>query len=912
MAGVIGALLLVTGCSADKERLYEGGKLVYEAFIPYITHRSSYSLSIGESKQAIYLDYPSEGGGGGSGVGVNYEQYRSNTYFTLDNSQVKKVFNRAIWEYEYEMDTLASSIEEPGEIEDEGLPRITEEEYKIYNDWDGVSPYYTSVKYHIDDNEVSQESYEKKSSLYDDVKWEEIIIGSPFGENTPAVDSKSIVNQVLNQLEEAAKPKSLGEDLKGSLNEELKASLVDGLMYSQWFMDGYKIGAKMNDQELFDYLFMYNGGRQTINMEDGETVDSSTFPQNTYSRMNGQDVDQFLSIYLGQSFTEEDFVLGDITFPYIKKDGYYYFPDFSMGWNSYVVPYIRGAYEIAQDVYYVDFTEYQLIGEDFVNFPDKGADEIPPSQIYDLITDKERNRLYLENRGYAVLKKSVIDGKYQWTLIERNTTGGTFDETTIERYKKQKLAPAQIELKLKNLDNYSTVTDYVEMIRQEISSKELNEQDKSLLTQYISIALQKLNMQSLDATRNTMILTKGQLETSMNEMQSSEQQFIEALELDKLPLPKQIEHINRVNVDLLDVEKPVKIQLNEELVEGIDMESQGDDSLYFSFDGRSMGVAMKYEHLESILQEHGQVTLIFTFANNQIEVAFENSSGIIEKLHSPIQIIIPSETDISMIYLDEELWGGQYIEETNSLVFETKHSGTYTTKKNEVTLTDIDKLTDEQQQAITYLVTRGFFDVENDEFAASKTISRNDFAKTLVRLFFSLDKDEQTTFTDVKEDSPYYQFIASGQQNEIIFGYDDNTFKGDNLISIAHVLSLSGRTLANKKGYAYPTNTEDYLNFLDTDSISENARGEIALAVREGLVDQGGLLEPQRQITRLEAAEILYKLYMLLYEQSPYTIEAEVKSPVPFYKEYKWTLIGGGAGVIALIAGGVIFLRRRK
>jgi len=106
-----------------------------------------------------------KGGGGGSGVGVNYEQYRSNTYFTLDNSQVKKVFNRAIWEYEYEMDTLASSIEEAGEIEDEGLPRITEEEYKIYNDWDGVSPYYTSVKYHIDDNEVSQETYEKKSSL---------------------------------------------------------------------------------------------------------------------------------------------------------------------------------------------------------------------------------------------------------------------------------------------------------------------------------------------------------------------------------------------------------------------------------------------------------------------------------------------------------------------------------------------------------------------------------------------------------------------------------------------------------------------------------------------------------------------------------------------------------------------------
>lgn len=683
-------------------------------------------------------------------------------------------------------------------------------------------------------------------------------------------------------------------------------------MYSQSFEKGYKVGKELSDQELFGYLFMQNMLKPigVIERETSETVDSSTFPKNTYLRMNGQEVDQFLSIYLGQSFTEEDFVVDlDIdghSVPYIKQDGDYYFADLGIGLQSNIVPYIRGVYEIVQDIYYVDFTEYQLMG----NLSEEDGD-IHDSQLFDLITEDERNGLYIENRGYAVMKKSVIDGEYQWTLIERSTTGEMFDEAIIEQYKKQKLAPTQIQLRLEDSDKYSTIEDYVEVIQKEIASKKLNEQDKSILTQYITVALQKLNMQLLEASDNTLILSKEQLESIISDMQSSDRQFVEALELDKLSLPKRIERIHRVNVDQLNMAKPVKVQLTEDLLEGIDIDSQGDDSLYISFNGSSMGVAMKYEQLQSILQEHGQVTFIFTYSDNQVEVVFENKSGTLERLTSPIQIIMPADTETSMVYVDDELWGGQYIEETNSLVFETKGSGTYTIKKNEVTLSDIDKLTDEQQQAITYLVTRGFFDVEDNQFEASKTISRNDFAKILVRLFFSLDKDAQTTFIDVKENSPYYPFIASGQQNEIIYGYKDNTFKGDNLISVSHVLSLSGRTLANKKGYDFPTNAEDYLKFLDADSIHEEVRGEIALSIREGLIDQGGLLEPQRQITRLEAAEIFYKLYMLLYEQPLYTVEAEVKGAMPFYMEYKWPLISAGIVIIAVL-GSVMFMRRRK
>jgi len=903
-------LYIVTRPTPDgdyEERLYEGDELVYESGIPRINHRSGVSLSIGEGKQAIYLSYPGDGGAGGSGVGKMSEYYNTDRYYVLENSQVKKVLDMTIWEFDYDMEILSEYIEEVGE--DSSM--ITEEEYRVYQEWDGdLSSGGTGITYLMDDNEVSKETYEKKLKPYDNVKWESIINGGSFNESTPAVDSEAIVNQLLNQLEKVEKPKNLGEDLYDSWDEEQKVSLVDWLMYSQWFGHEYKMGTKLNDQELFGFLFEPNGGSGAIK-DEIDTVDRSTFPENTDTRMNGQEVDQFLSMYLGQTFTEKDFVLGDVDFPFVKKEGYYYFPDFAMGWNSYVVPYIRGVYEISQDVYYIDFTEYQLIQEEFASLTEDEVWTTPATQLYDLITEDERKKLHIENRGYAVMKKTLIDGEYKWTLIERNMTEEALDETKITQYEKQKQAPAQIKLELKEADTYSTVEDYVGAIQKEITSKELNEQDRLLLTQYITVALQKLTMQSLEASRNTLILTKEQLEASMSELRSSEQQLVEALELEKLSLPKPIERIHRMNATKTDVTKPVRVQLNKDLLEKIDVERKADDSLYISFDGRSMGVAMKYGQLESILQEHGQVTLIFTYSANQVEVAFENKDGTIKKLNSAIQISMPAETETSMVYENEELWGGQSSKETNNVVFETKHAGTFTVKNNEVALTDIAKLTDEQQQAITYLVTRGFFEVEDDKFEASKTISRNEYAKTLVRLFYSLDKDAKTTFTDVKEDSPYYQFIASGEQNEIINGYEDKSFRGDNLISISDILSLSGRTLANKKGYDFPTNAEDYLDFFDADSINEEARDEIALAVREGLIEQGGLLEPNRQITRLEAVEIMYKLYMLLYEQPFYGVEAELEKAVPFYTEYKWPLLGGGAGVVASLAT-VIFLRRRK
>src|SRR5690606_110633 len=166
--------------------------------------------------------------------------------------------------------------------------------------------------------------------------------------------------------------------------------------------------------------------------------------------------------------------------------------------------------------------------------------------------------------------------------------------------------------------------------------------------------------------------------------------------------------------------------------------------------------------------------------------------------------------------------------------------------------------------------SRGLFSQEEQKFDPTRTVSRNEFIKDLVLLFFAIDEQAEANFTDVNQSSPYYLYISSGQQREIVKGFRDGTFGGEQNVTIAQMLSLAGRTLADEKGLSYPDNIDELLQFIDIHSVDAGMKPEIALAIQYGLFSQGGLLEPNRPITNIEAVEILYKLTRLLYDDALY------------------------------------------
>lgn len=783
----------------------------------------------------------------------------------------------------------------------QGEPGFNEEMQGLLNNWDYNEEFMDVEKFSINGSAVSAEDYRSKFAEYDGLNWENIILGNA-GSNSVEVDSELVVNDVINQLYAASTPKNLGENIKASLPKAEFESLREWLSYSEYFKQRYSIDEVYSDNKLLHFIQDYTGGYNLFipeaKFENGE---ADMFPANTFTRLPVQDVDNFLSVYLGQKLPTEDFTVAENEeFPYVKKDGFYYFPDMSYGYFGDTVHYIDGVYQLTEDIYYIRFDEYEI-------YPDDNGGNFDEYKKQVLDNEEMIKSLDMSARGYAVMKKTIIDDRYQWTLIERNTEGKTFDESIIEEFKKYELPKAQIKFELKKIESVASIDDLNELITDLTKDKTLNDRDISILGSYITASLQKINQSSIEAKKNKVTLSK---DTRISpEFINQNNIAVEKLLNDNtIELSKAIKRISRYNVNGLNTSKSLFINFERSMFEGSD-DISANDYTYVSFDGSQMGVLLRNKDLKALFEQKESFQIEYFVEKSEVTIKFKLDNKETQSLPLGIQVLSPSDSKNAVVYLNDTIWGGQYYERNESILFETKVSGTFETKESTGGIDDISQFTDEQQKSMQYLANRGILEVENGQFFPNHTINRNDFAKALVRMFFALDNEATTTFTDVDTKSKYYAYIASGEQNDIIKGFDDGTFKGETLISVEDVISFAGRTLSSNEGYNYPEEPVDFLQFIDQVKIAEYAKKEVALAVREGLIEQGGLLGPQRQITKQEASDILYKLYGLLYEEPAILLQEEVEAS----KSSRTLLMGGVIGAVAIVIGlGFLFIRRKK
>ena len=180
----------------------------------------------------------------------------------------------------------------------------------------------------------------------------------------------------------------------------------------------------------------------------------------------------------------------------------------------------------------------------------------------------------------------------------------------------------------------------------------------------------------------------------------------------------------------------------------------------------------------------------------------------------------------------------------------------------EVGFVDIGDENEQTQEAINNLASKDIMDgITETEFKPSELMTRKDVAVTMVKGFYEVDKDAKASFTDVKEDDKNYQYIATAEKEEIIEGYPNDLFEGKDNIKKEALISIASRLLNEKKGVAYPENPKDVIKSSDKDEITEYAVKEIALAAKEGIIDNTDeKLNPQSNITRAEAALVINRL----------------------------------------------------
>lgn len=175
----------------------------------------------------------------------------------------------------------------------------------------------------------------------------------------------------------------------------------------------------------------------------------------------------------------------------------------------------------------------------------------------------------------------------------------------------------------------------------------------------------------------------------------------------------------------------------------------------------------------------------------------------------------------------------------------------------DVNFTDISDKPEKTQKAINSLGKAGIISGTSEtEFSPDKPITRAEIAALLLRMTAKTEENGNGGFSDVPEYKWYYHVAGASKKYEIVYGFEDNTFRGDETVSAVQLVSLASRVLRNEKNI---DSIED-LNF-QTD-IPNWAKEDVALAMQEELISaEKDLINPNEPMTRGEAAVILYRLY---------------------------------------------------
>lgn len=768
----------------------------------------------------------------------------------------------------------------------------------------------------INDTAVSEAEYKNQLAPFLNKEWIELVSGGLGSNEVIYKQSKQAVNEALAHIINKYKPNNLGEDIKGTLDEAYLESMMKWINETGNRLLGYNINHKLSIDELLSiivYLTEYSSYIEYENKYDTSDDTRAEFPKNTESRIPVSELDEFLSIVIGQTF-DNDFTesKSENYLNAIKKDGYYYFTEFPSRGGSFEFPYVNKIYRLAEHTYYVDYNYLWIEdGTDLPSFPNESYSNASFVELNKKLTERDLQLTAGGSESYAIMKSTVINGETRWSFLESDTIGRLFTEEQIKSFNQVEPITKQIQI---SRESSNSLNSFIASINQGIMNKQLNDLDFNYLISRLTAEYQKYANLNMKAKKNTVQATDEELQSIVDLVKQSLQQITDGVEV---TFTRPVPQVFRLNITNLDVNKPIYVNFDQTWLKLL---SQAEDSGWLSllFDGASKGILIQVADLKALLEQYEQLKLELVYADSDSSVTIQmhNGNETLSQLPSSMQVLIPSASPDKIVSYNNYVWGGMYNSDTSSMMFVPKYSGTYTLAANNIDISSELQLTEEQHEKITYLMSRGLFSQEEQSFVPSQIVTRNGFVKDLVLLFFALDEKAEATFTDVTQESSYYMHIASGQQRNIIKGFTDGTFGGEQNVTIAQVLSFAGRTLANDKGFVYPENADQYLQFIDINLVDKGMQQEIALAVQHGLYSQGGLLEPNRPITNMEAVEILYKLANLLYDDALYIdvdYEHEQDSAgKTFINENIVVVIVGGGVIIVGAALGVLYLLRRR
>ncbi len=253
--------------------------------------------------------------------------------------------------------------------------------------------------------------------------------------------------------------------------------------------------------------------------------------------------------------------------------------------------------------------------------------------------------------------------------------------------------------------------------------------------------------------------------------------------------------------------------------------------------------------------------------NKTVEVKFNTNTD------NMVTVSFPgiSADDKYMAVVDENgnSVGGKYNPVTGTLEAKLTASGIYRVVNNEKDFADVKSKSKEMQDAIKLLASKGVINGTSETtFAPDSTISRAEIAALLMRTLSLLDPNANGGFIDVTSANWFYGAAGSAKKHNIISGFEDNTFRGLNVIAKNQIVAVAARTLRQQMNYKTPSDiTKELSVYGDNTSVENWAREDVALATMCNLVMKrtDGNFGGTANMTRGDAAIIIKRLFDKLW-----------------------------------------------
>ena len=166
-------------------------------------------------------------------------------------------------------------------------------------------------------------------------------------------------------------------------------------------------------------------------------------------------------------------------------------------------------------------------------------------------------------------------------------------------------------------------------------------------------------------------------------------------------------------------------------------------------------------------------------------------------------------------------------------------------------------------EAVEALYNKGIINgINENSFEPNRGISRAEFVKILVCLTQTPLDTNENVFTDVTSENWYYPYACAAFKAGIVEGDDRGRFDGGKIINREEMAVMLFRVI--EKMEMTPAQS-DVLGFDDDELISDWAKESVNYLKRTGIVNgrSKNFYEPKAELTRAEAAAVVYKLLNL-------------------------------------------------